>query len=44
MPGCWALDYGKALGKVARAASSCRALGNGSDTQAGIGGAWSIWQ
>ena len=29
---------------VVQAASSCSALGSGGDTQAGVGGAWTIWQ
>ena len=44
MPGCWALDSGEDLREVAQAAPSFRALGQGSDSQAGVGGAQSIWQ
>ena len=30
--------------KVVQATPSCRALGSGSDLQAGVGGTWSFWQ
>ena len=31
-------------GKVVQAAPSCRALGSGSDPQAGVDDTWSVWQ
>ena len=30
--------------KFVKTAPSCRVLGNGSDTQAGVGGTQSVWQ
>ena len=38
------LTMARTQGKVAQAAPSCRALGRGSDPQAGVGGTQSIWQ
>ena len=38
------LTVARTHGKVAQADPSCRALGSGSDPQAGVGSAQSIWQ
>ena len=38
------LTVARTCGKLAQAAPSCKALGSGSDPQAGVSGTWSIWQ
>ena len=51
LPGRWSqglvagpLTVARTRGKAAQAAPSCRALGHGSDPQAGLGGSQSIWK
>ena len=38
------LTVARTCKKVVQATPSCRALGSGNEPQAGLGGAWSIWQ